>query len=140
MKIFGTRVIGEQAMSTGIAVVLLMLIFGPAAHAQRWEYLGEANVDSAVDHDNIVVSRSRGMYRAIQIRVQKAPIEFDRVIVHYGRGEAEPIQIRSVIPAGGQTRVIDLPGERRMIQSVEFWYARAKPGSRRPKVRLFGLR
>jgi hypothetical protein len=122
----------------GFAVLLLSS--SAVAHAQRWTYLGEANVDGAADHDNIVVSGSRGAFRAIQIKVQRAPIEFDRVVVHYGDGDSEPIHIRSRIPAGGQTRVIDLPGNRRIIRSVEFWYARASRSSRRPKVRLFGLR
>jgi hypothetical protein len=123
--------------AVGFAVLLFSC--SAVALAQRWEYLGEANVDGAQDHDNIVVTGSRGTFRAIQIRVQKAPIEFDRVVVHYGDGDSEPIHIRSRIPAGGQTRVIDLPGNRRIIRSVEFWYARASRSRRRPKVRLFGL-
>jgi hypothetical protein len=45
-----------------------------------------------------------------------------------------------VIRAGGETRVIDLPGARRVIQSVEFWYRKADGRSGRPGVRLFGLR
>jgi hypothetical protein len=133
----------HNRLRVGIAGLLVFMAgFSAPVRAQRqgrWEYLGEANVDGGADHDNIRVTRSRGAFRAIVIRVQRAPIEFDRVIVHYGNGSSEPIQIRNVIPAGGQTRVIDLPGERRVIHSVEFWYARARPGSRRPKVRLFGL-
>lgn len=123
--------------AVGFAVLLFSC--SAVALAQRWEYLGEANVDGAVDHDNIVVTGRRGAFRAIQIRVQRAPIEFDRVVVHYGDGESEPIHIRNRIPAGGQTRVIDLPGNRRIIRSVEFWYARASRSRRKPKVRLFGM-
>jgi hypothetical protein len=122
-----------------IGFAVLLLSSSAVAQAQRWTYLGEANVDGAADHDNIVVTGSRGAFRAIQIKVQRAPIEFDRVVVHYGDGDSEPIHIRSKIPAGGQTRVIDLPGNRRIIRSVEFWYARASRSPRRPKVRLFGM-
>jgi hypothetical protein len=123
--------------AVGFAVLLFSC--SAVALAQRWEYLGEANVDGAVDHDNIVVSGARGAFRAILIKVQKAPIEFDRVVVHYGDGDSEPIHIRSRIPAGGQTRAIDLPGKERIIKSVEFWYARASGSPRKPKVRLFGM-
>lgn len=115
---------------------------GLASHAQqnaRWEYLGEANVDGATDHDRITVTAERGQFRAIHLKVENAAIEFDRVIVHYGNGSSEPIAIRARIPAGGQTRVIDLPGGRRIIRSVEFWYDRANPRGERPKVRLFGM-
>jgi hypothetical protein len=124
-----------------LGTLLLLVSLGSVAHAQQgvWVYLGQSNVDGARDHDDIRVTRSRGIFRAIQIHVEKSAIEFDHVIVHYGNGTADPIQIRSVIPAGGQTRQIDLPGGRRVIQSVEFYYARANFNGRKPKVRLFGL-
>lgn len=125
-----------------IGLLLVLFSFSAVSYAQRdrWEYLGEANVDGQVDHDNIMVTKSKGAYRAIVIRVLNAPVEFDRVVVHFGNGSSDPIEIRSVIAPGGQTRVIDLPGERRIIERVEFWYARAaRRVSRRPKVRLFGL-
>lgn len=122
------------------AVTVLLCGFGVFLRAQgNWEYLGEANVDGAADHDRITVSGARGEYRAIQIRVERGPIDFDRVLVHFGDGQATPIRLRYRIPAGGQTRVIDLPGRRRIIESVEFWYHRANWREAKPKVRLFGL-
>ena len=130
----------------GVCAVMTLMV-SPAAFAQKkravetaakWEYLGEANVDGRVDHDTIKVGSSTGLYRAIQLKVQAGPIEFFKVIVHYGNGQSEPLEIREKIPAGGKTRVIDLPGERRVIQGVEFYYAKANKASARPKVRLFG--
>ena len=125
------------------SLFLLWLFSSAAVYAQRIgrrEYLGEANVNGARDHDNIVVTAARGAFRAIQIRVENGAIHFDRVVVHYGNGSSSPIEIRRRIPAGDQTRVIDLPGGRRMIRSVEFWYRRGTWGGRPPKVRLFGFR
>jgi hypothetical protein len=125
-----------------LAGLFLLLSLTLTAQAQRggMQYLGEANVDGGVDHDNIVVTRAEGVFRAIQLRVEKGAIEFDRAIIHYGNGQSQDIAIRSRIPAGGETRVIDLPGDRRVIRSVEFYYRRGGWGERRPKVRLFGLR
>jgi hypothetical protein len=123
-----------------IAILFVLVTLDQRLLAQRgWEYLGEANVDGQVDHDNIKVTAAEGTFRAIRMRVENAPIRFDRVVVHYGNGDSEPIMIRSKIGAGGQTRVIDLPGDRRIIQSVEFWYERASGSPAKPKVRLFGL-
>ena len=119
--------------------LLLILSLTTIAFAQKWEYLGEANVDGAIDHDRIVVTAAKGEYRAIEIRVEKGAIVFDRVVVHFGNGSSDPISIRSRIPAGGKTRVIDLPGNRRIIESVEFWYERGNWASEKPKVRLWGL-
>ena len=50
-------------------------------------------------------------------------------------GNHEEIPIRAHIPYGGHTRAIDLPGDRRMIESVDLWYSKGN-WSRRPKVTL----
>jgi hypothetical protein len=71
--------------------------------------------------------------------VSKAANFFEKVIVHFHDGSHEELVIRDRIPAGGQTRAIDLPGERRVIESVELWYGKAR-WEHRPKVALFGLR
>lgn len=133
----------SKGFLTGLVVLGLLFgasVFSKAQPSGRWEYLGEANVDGLYDRDNIVVTGARGTFRAVQIRVEGGPIRFNSVVAHFENGDSNPIPIRAVIPAGGQTRVIDLPGKRRMIRSVEFWYARASVTSRKPKVRLFGLR
>jgi len=129
-------------LTFGLAGILLSLAPATmdAQRRGRWEYLGEANVDGGVDHDMIRVGAQDGRFRAIQIKVQGGAIDFQQVIVHYGNGQRETIAMRERIPAGGQTRAIDLPGERRVIQGVEFFYAKANWRSRRPKVRLFGMR
>ena len=125
-----------------LAAVFALASLASAAYAQpgRWEFLGETHVDGRVDHDRIMVTGARGTFRAIRLRVQAAPVEFDRVVVHFGNGSSDPIAIRHIIEPGRQTRVIDLPGNRRVIQSVEFWYRKADWRSRRPSVQLFGLR
>jgi hypothetical protein len=106
----------------------------------RWTYLGQANVDGRVDHDRISVGRWRGRFQRIQIRVERAPIEFHRVVVHYANGRSEEVQIRQRIPSGGQTRAIDLRGDDRNIDSVEFLYARGGwRYGRTPRVRLYGV-
>ena len=130
--------------SKALSRILVSLLFACSTqlvHAQRgWTYLGEANVDGQADNDNIKVGASQGPFRAIRLRVENAAIQFDHVVVHYGNGSAVPISIRSRINAGGQSRAIDLPGDQRIIESVELWYERASGSPSKPKVRLFGLR
>lgn len=121
--------------------LLVAFAFAACAQAQvgRWNYLGEANVDGAIDHDRIRVG-NRNAYRAIQIHVERAAVTFDRVIVHFGNGQAVPIQLANTIRAGQKTRVIDLPGERRYIDNVEFFYRRGNwNNANKPKVRLYGM-
>ncbi len=124
-----------------VAAFALLVGFSVPSQAQRHgqTYLGEANVDGGVDHDVIKVSGS-GPFRAIQIKVERGAIDFQRVIVHFENGQDMPLELRYKIRAGGQTRVIDLPGDRRNINSVEFYYSRGNWNSAKPKVRLFGIR
>jgi len=126
--------------TAGLVVALLVMLgIGVTASGQgRWVYLGDAHVDGNVDHDNIHVGARDGRFRAIQLRCDGA-IEFQRVVAHFGNGTQEDIPIRERIPAGGRSRVIDLPGERRVLESVELWYSK-EPWEHRPRVRLYGLR
>jgi len=137
-----TRKFAALCTSALIGLVLSQTGFAQKSKAvdsaAKWDYLGESNVDGHADHDTIKVGVTAGLYRAIQLKVSGGPVEFAKVIVHYGNGQSEPLEVRERIPAGGKTRVIDLPGERRVIKSVEFFYAKADRISMRPRVRLFG--
>lgn len=115
----------------------ILISTAPLARAENWTYLGQAHVDGQHDHDNIEVGRAAGRYRFLQVRVNNAPIEFDRIVVHYGNGEAETLQVRDVIGKGSRSRAIPLAGDR-IVQSLELWYGKAHPFSRRPEVSLFG--
>jgi hypothetical protein len=100
-------------------------------------YLGQANVDGSADHDEIAVADDKA-YRAIQLRVKGSPVEFQRVIVHYGNGQSETLPTPYRIEPGGSTRWVDLPGDRRRIRGVELWYRRGGWGNSRPRVELYG--
>ena len=129
-------------------VGLLVLISGLTLNAdaqrrfnspERWEYLGQSNVDGVRDHDSIRVN-ARGAFRAIQLRVQGGEIEFQRVVVHFENGANSEVEVRDRIRAGGQTRAIDLPGDTRRINSVEVWYGKGNWGRRRPNLKIYGRR
>jgi hypothetical protein len=126
-----------KKISVSLAALALVLYVAPAAYAARWVYLGQSHVDGQHDHDNIEVGKAAGRYRFLQIRVANGPIEFDHIVVHYGNGEPETLQVRSVIRAGGHSRAIALQGDR-MVQSLELWYGKANPGSGKPEVNLWG--
>jgi hypothetical protein len=93
----------------------------------EWVHLGNAHVDGHNDHDNI------------QLRVSDGAIDFQRVVVHFGNGSQEELLVRERIPSGGRTHPLDLPGDRRVIESVELWYSKEN-WHRRPRVDLYGIR
>ena len=126
-------------LASTIALLFALAASVSASPRERWVYLGNAHVDGAVDHDNIHVGHGDGRFRAIQLRISGGAIEFQRVVVHFGNGTQEDLVIRERIPNGGVTRAIDLPGDRRVIESVELWYSKER-WERHPKVSLYGIR
>jgi hypothetical protein len=128
-----------------LEIVLLALILGCAgggALSQRdgWALLGERQVSDRVDHDRIVVTGLRGDFTRIKLTVQRASVDFRRIVVHYANGGDQEVEVRNTIRAGGETRAIDLRGGDRVITSVEFWYDANTIRGRTAGVRLFGRR
>jgi hypothetical protein len=104
-----------------------------------WKLLGTRTVNWAVDHDEVVVTGFEGDFKAIQFKVFRAPVHFRSVKVHYRNGGVQDIDLRELIPAGGQSRVVDLNGAERIITRISFWYDTAKPSGRgRALIKVYG--
>lgn len=90
--------------------------------ATSWERLGCKDVRFLVDRDMLKVGRKEGRFRAIRIKVRKAPVEFYDLRVVFASGAKQDIRVRAVIPEGAESRPIDLSGENRGIDRVEMIY------------------
>lgn len=63
------------------------------------------------------------------------------MVVHFGNGDDQKVELRATIPAGGESRVIDVKGRNRVIRSIEFWYdARTIDAGGKALVRAVGPR
>ena len=125
-----------------LAILATLAIAGSLAAQQDrdWALLGESHVDKAADHDRIKVGRSPESFHAIRFQVQNGNIEIDRIKVHFRNDYQAADRLMHVRLASGSTsRAIDLPGGRRIIDSVEIWYRKDRSGER-PAVLLYGLR
>jgi hypothetical protein len=87
-----------------------------------WRKLGERSVDGAHDRDVIAVGAREGAYRRIMIVVEHSPLEMYDVTVNFTDGSRYSPATRHVFGANTRSHVIDLPGTRRTIRSVEFSY------------------
>jgi hypothetical protein len=110
-----------------------------AQYRERWMLLGSTRVNGHIDHDTIAVTGAAGKFRAIEFRVHGGPVRFERIVVRFGNGSHEEIPIGRVVPSGGRSGAIDLPGDRRIIQSVDMWYGKAEWRTR-PRVSVYGIR
>lgn len=106
----------------------------------RWVKLGERTVNHRVERDVIPVTAARGDFRKIKLKVRHRAVTFRAVHVHYRNGRVQKVELRKNIPAGGETRVIDLVGDDRIIKEVTFIYDTATGRGDRAVVQLFGRR
>lgn len=123
-----------------LVAAALALSFSAAAKGPDWVLLGERIVNDRLDHDTLAVTIARGDFTAIKIVVRKAPVHFLDLKIHFGDGSVQDVSLRAVIPAGGESRTIDLPGGDRIIQKIEFWYEAQTRGKRRAEIRVLGRR
>lgn len=122
-----------------VGVWLFVVLMSPIAEAKHWMLLGTAHVDKNEDHKTIHVGDQAGQFRKLQLRVNDGAIELQRMVVHFGNGTQEELAVSDRIRSGGKTPELDLPGERRTIESVELWYSKEYSDTR-PEVTLYGTR
>jgi hypothetical protein len=123
-----------------LAVSGCVTVMAPAGPA-RSVFLGESTVAYAADHDVIGVGRYEGSFRSIEFQVEKNDVEIFNLVVVYANGEREKIGTRLVFRQGTRSRLIDLDGGKRHIQSIQFTYktvGKWKEGQAR--VAVFGVR
>ena len=101
-----------------------------------WNKLGERWVDGTRDRDVIPVGARAGAYRRIMIVVENSALEMQDVVVRFDDGTAFSPPTRHVFAANTRSHVIDLPGTRRNIHSVEFRYGNL-PGGGRAQAELW---
>lgn len=103
-----------------------------------WELLGVRKVNFKGERDEIVVTGQKGTFTSLKLRVKKTGVNVKKMIVHFGNGQKQDIVLRQNIPAGGESRVIDLKGGKRIISKVVFYYDSKNNRARRATVELFG--
>ena len=128
-------------LSRPTLAALLILVFACtlSGHGQFWDFLGYTQLDGNRDHSKIQIARRDRFFGTIQLRVSGEPIFFDRVVVHFGNDSSKELIVSGRISPGGRDYTIELPGERRALESVELWYYRESWGHN-PKVSLYGMR
>lgn len=104
----------------------------------QWDKLGQKKVDFRLDKDEIKVTLVEGLFTAIKLKVNGGSINMHRCVVHFNNGSTQEVQIRKNIPAGGETREIQLDGNGyRIIKKVVFVYDKDQKNSN-ASVALWG--
>jgi hypothetical protein len=123
------------------AIFLILLFYaavsGAAQKGGRWQLLGEQEVNFDNDHDRIDVKKNDGPFRELRIEVRDAPIEIREMVVTFGDGKQFKPKIQARFREGRGSHVMDLPGNRRSIDGVEFVYRSINRRQGKGKVLLY---
>ena len=117
IKLFVTALAALFAMSFQMSGVTSV-----AEVSRPWELLGTKKVNYGVDRDEIDVTAREGFFTGLKLKVKRSPINMHKLAVHFGNGEVEEIELRQNFRAGGESRIIDLPGNKRIIRKIVIWY------------------
>ena len=111
----------------------------PAAKRGKAVFLGARQVSFRAEKDVIGV-RNAGRFRSIKLHVSGSPMALYKLKVTFANGSHFSPNTRLHFDQGSWTRTIDLPGDKRRITKVEFWYRSKRVKNGRARVQLFGVR
>ena len=120
------------------SVLIAVLLMGIVVAQPSWKLLGLKKVKLRTERDVILVGAKEGTFKRIKLTVRQSGLNMKDMKVHFMNGDVFDVTIRKLIPAGGETRIIDLPGVNRQIEKVVFWYESTNRNDRRATVRLWG--
>ena len=139
-----------------ILVLLVVATFGRSISAQdlvatktgppgTWQELGAVNVNLTVNHDDIVLV-GQAEYRSLKFKVQVAPVNILNMNVIYQNGKVDQFNLKYQVPAGGESRVIDLKADNlktgvKKIRRVTIWYQTDSTAQQNvAKITLWGMK
>lgn len=109
---------------TGILAIAFFLV-GNAAVAQNkltWDKIGTESVDYTIDHDVVSLNKSQQTYTSLKIKVTNGTLNIHKATVHFANGDKQDIELPEVMDKDNDGKLIDLAGNKRIIEKVTFWY------------------
>jgi hypothetical protein len=93
-----------------------------------WRQLGTLQVGPGKDHDQLSVGTDAGRFRELRIEVRGGPVELNDMVVTFTDGSSFRPNFRSRYDERARSEEIDLPGDRRSINQVDFTYSADRSG------------
>jgi hypothetical protein len=140
MKKYGLIVLGSLVLTA------LLVSYTPArkrsamsqVKQQQWNKLGERNVEATDNGMSSLDASKISTVKAIKIKVRKGGINLHRCEIWFQNGTKKSVDLRNDIPAGSESREIDLSDKNNSISKVVFWYDTRNYGKQSAEVELWG--
>lgn len=120
---------------TGIALSSFTFI---SSANDPWVQLGTRKVNYGLDHDVIPVTYREGYFEAIKIVVRGGALNMHKCTVYFENGGQQEVELRHNFTKGSDSRVVDLKGNKRLIEKIELWYDTKNIADRKAVVVIWG--
>jgi len=125
-----------------LSIAVALLGFRPLNQvkfqSENWEKLGETKVNQSEANDEFIFPSNGPKLTAIKIKSKKGGINLLRCVIHFANGEKKSIELRNDIVPGGESRVINLPGNQLAISRFLFWYGIPQSGDQKAELEIWG--
>jgi hypothetical protein len=121
-----------------LASLFFLLSSNTAAAQGRWEFLGKRQVNYTLDRDVINVTWRDGAFDAIRFTVTGGKLNMHRCVIHFENGGKQNIELKQEFDRNSMTRIVDLKGNNRLIEKIEFWYDTKNAANNKAVVSVFG--
>jgi len=103
-----------------------------------WELLGRRQVNFSADRDVVVVTAARGAFTRLMVVVRDQALEMFDIRVTFRNGDRFSPATRLVFGEDTRSRIIDLPGGRRIVKRIDFAYKSVGAARERALVEIWG--
>ena len=109
---------------TGVFVLAFLIASysGMAQNKLTWDKIGTETVDYTIDHDVVSLNKSQQTYTALKIKVLNGTLNVHKATVHFTNGDKQDVDLPEVLGKDNDGKLIDLAGNKRLIEKVTFWY------------------
>lgn len=109
-----------------------------SSHYAAWEHLGSKKVNYGLDRDVIHVGAMEGSFEKLKMQVMGGSLNMHKMVVEYGNGTKDEINLRHTFTRGSESRLIDLRAGNRIIRDITFWYDSKNFQRRKAMVHIYG--
>lgn len=128
----------NRLMQKSLVLFLFVTVISTGFAQDPWVNLGSKKVNFGIDRDVIHVSYRDNALSAIKILVNHGALNMHKCTVYFENGGQQEVELRHNFAKDSNSRVIDLKGNKRNIERIEFWYDTKDAANRKAEVEVWG--
>ena len=98
IMLLGAALVAGPILSTPLSTNAAEVTKPRPGISGEWRAIGRTHASHSSDHDTIVVQGPFDNFRRIKFKVTDAPLNLQRMVITYGNGERDKIDVKETFP------------------------------------------